>query len=716
MKKKSYQHLVPNINQLLTFLEKVDQAVTFEHLCMQFNVKNMKSMTALKKILYNLVKEKLLKKNKKGAYYFLKQKGLVNGIVSAHLEGYGFVIVKDRQKDVYLSVHEMRSLMDGDHVSIKLLGNNTERQSGQLMEILKRGTKKIVGQLAFKYGGYYVDAHKKNNATKINIKKENLSGANIGEYVEVDITQYPSKKSSMYGVIRESLGSKEEKGIHTDIAIKNYELPCSWPKEVNLEIKKFASDEALDIKEVERRNDLRGYNLITIDGEDARDFDDAVYCENNNNGWRLLVAIADVDFYVQPNSPLDKEAHWRGTSVYFPDRVVPMLPEVLSNGLCSLNPDVDRLALVCDMQIGDDGRVVDSNFFEAVIKSKARLTYSQVNNYHNESNAISIPVKVESVLDNLFAMYEVMSIARDARGAIDLDIPQSKIKFKENGDIESIDIVKRNDAHRLIEECMIAANVEAARFINENKVPALYRNHAKPEAEDFEQIRSYIISLGMKAPHPQLLTPNDYNLIIKQTKDSNYSSSLSMTILRSFKQAVYQAENIGHFGLALKTYTHFTSPIRRYPDLLVHRAIRHISTQKKLGKYCYNNNDMQNFGETCSERERRAEKATREVDAILKCQYMENKVGLTFQGSVTSITNFGLFVRLDETLIEGLVHISTLKNDYYIYDERSLSLIGEKNKIIYNIGDRLEIKVSEVDLSMRRINFLLIKKIKKGSH
>jgi len=716
MKKKSYQHVVPSINQLIAFLEKTDQAIAFKQLCIEFNVKNMKSMTALQKILYNLVKEKLLKKNKKGAFYLPEKKGLVDGVVSAHLDGYGFVIVKDRQKDVYLSVHEMRSLMDGDYVSIKVLGNNAERQSGQLIEILKRGTKKIVGQLVFKYGGYYVDAHKKNNATKINIKKEHLSGASIGDYVEVDITQYPSKKSLMYGVIRESLGNEKEKGIHTDIAIKNFELPYKWSKEVLAEIKRFASDEVLDTKEIKRRIDLRDFNLITIDGEDARDFDDAIYCENSDNGWRLLVAIADVDFYVQSNSALDKEAHLRGTSVYFPDRVIPMLPEVLSNGLCSLNPNLDRFALVCDMQIGDDGRVVDSSFCEAVIKSQARLTYSQVNNYRSENITVSIPEKVKPVLDNLFAMYEVMSQARNERGAIDLDIPQSKIKFKENGDIESIDIEKRNDAHRLIEECMIAANVEAARFVNENKIPALYRNHAKPEAEDFEKIRSYVISLGMKAPHPQHLTPSDYNSLINQAKNSNYSSSLSMTMLRSFKQAVYQAENIGHFGLALKTYTHFTSPIRRYPDLLVHRAIRHISMQKQSGKYFYDNNDMQNFGETCSERERRAEKATREVDAILKCKYMENKVGLTFEGLVTSITNFGLFVQLDESLIEGLIHISTLKNDYYIYDEQSFSLIGERSKIIYNIGDRLEVKVSEVDLSMRRINFSLIRKIKKDNH
>ena len=713
MKKKSYQHKVPSTNQLLAFIKQVDNSVTFKQLCIQFDVKDMKSMTALQKILYNLTKEKLVKKDKKSSFYLPKQKDLVEGIVSAHRDGYGFVIAKDRQKDVYLSTNEMQSLLDGDYVSVKLLGNNTERQSGRLVEILKRGTNKLIGELAFKRGSYYVEAHKRNNVTKVCIKKQDLGGANIGEIVEVDITEYPSRKSPMFGVIKKSLGNAEEKGIHTDIAIKAFELPNSWPKEVELEVKKFISDEVLDEKEIERRVDLRNHNLITIDGIDARDFDDAVYCNVNNDGWQLIVAIADVDFYVQKNSPLDKEALWRGTSVYFPDRVIPMLPEVLSNGLCSLNPNVDRFSMVCDMQINSKGSVVDSNFYEAVIKSKARLTYSQVNDFHENKDKALIPTKIKSVLRDLFAMYDVMSVARDERGAIDLDTPQSKIQFTKSGDIESIDVVKRNDAHRLIEECMIAANVEAARFINEGRIPALYRNHEKPEPEDFEQLRAYVLSLGMKAPHPQHLTPSDYNTIIKQTKDSNYSSSLSMTMLRSFKQAQYQADNIGHFGLALKNYTHFTSPIRRYPDLLVHRAIRHIITKKKLGQYCYTNKDMHEFGDICSERERRAEKATRDVDAILKCQYMEDKVGLSFKGTVTSITNFGLFVQLDDTLIEGLIHVSTLKNDYYLYDERSLSLVGERNKIIYNIGDRLEIKVNEVDLSMRRINFSLMRKVSK---
>jgi ribonuclease R len=715
MKKKLYQHIVPSTNQLLAFIEQADNAVSFKQLCIQFDIKNMKSMTALQKILYNLTKEKLVKKDKKGSFYLPIQKDLIEGIVSAHRDGYGFVIAKDRPKDVYLSSHEMQSLLDGDHVSIKLLGHNTERQSGQLVEVLKRGINRVVGQLAFERGSYFVEAHKKNNITKVKIKKQHLAGANIGEIVEVDITEYPSRKSAMHGVIKKSLGNADKKGIHTDIAIKTYELPNTWPEEVKLEIKKITSDEALDVKEIERRIDLRNHNLITIDGIDARDFDDAVYCNKTDDGWQLIVAIADVDFYVKPSSALDNEAHWRGTSVYFPDRVIPMLPEILSNGLCSLMPNVDRFTLVCDMQISENGTVVGSSFYEAVIKSQARLTYSQVNDFHEEKDNASIPTKIKPVLHDLFAMYGVMSLARDRRGAIDLDIPQSKIEFNKDGDIKNIDIVKRNDAHRLIEECMIAANVEAARFINKSKVPVLYRNHEKPEPEDFEQLRSYVLSLGMKAPHPQHLTPGDYNSIIKQTKNSNYSSSLSMTMLRSFKQAQYQADNIGHFGLALKTYTHFTSPIRRYPDLLVHRAIRHIATQKKSGQYHYTNDNMHNFGDTCSEKERRAEKATREVDAILKCRYMEDKVGLIFKGTVTSITNFGLFVQLDDTLIEGLVHISNLKNDYYLYDERSLSLVGERNKITYNIGDRLEVKVNDVDLSMRRINFSLMRKVSKDN-
>ena len=710
MNKKSYKYPIPNKNNLLEYLKNNKNPITLDELYIVFDLNDKKKRKALQKIVFDLIKNKLLLKDKNGLISVPRKKNIMEGVVSAHRDGFGFVIVEDHEKDIYLSAHEMRTLMDGDLVLIRILGRNPEKPAGQLIKVIKRGVKKVFGQLIFSKGNYYVELVSRNSMMKVNIKKQDIADAEINDFVEINITEYPSKNSMLRGEVKRRLGNDKDKGIYTDIAIETHDIPYIWPKKVKLEAKKYHEDLVINDSELKQRIDLRELNLITIDGADAKDFDDAVFCEKNHGGWRLIVAIADVDFYVQNNSSLDKEARWRGTSVYFPDRVIPMLPEILSNGLCSLNPNVDRLAMTCDMSIDRTGKVVSSSFGEAIIRSKMRLTYSQVHSFFEDNESLTISENIKEMLRNLFLMYKKMSITREKRGAIDLDIPQSKIQFTETGEIKKIKIIKRNDAHRLIEECMIAANVEAAKFIYKNKIPTLYRNHEKPSAEDFEQLRSYLISLGIKPPHPEHLNPKDYNSIISQAKAKYSSSALSMTMLRSFKQAAYQAESIGHFGLALSKYTHFTSPIRRYPDLLVHRAIRHIVQGEKFNNFHYDKQVMEKYGTLCSERERRAEKATRDVDALLKCQFMEKKIGLEFPGVVVSITNFGLFVQLDDILIEGLIHISSLKNDYYIFDEKALCLRGERSKITYNIGDELNIEVSEVDIDMRRITFILADK------
>jgi len=544
------------------------------------------------------------------------------------------------------------------------------------------------------------------------INKSNLGGAEVGQYVEADIKKYPSsKRDSMYGSILSILGDDKKEGIITDIAISAFDLPCIWPNQVQFQVKEFSSHKRIARAEIANRTDLRGKSFVTIDGSNARDFDDAVYCEDSKAGWKLYIAIADVDHYVKFDSPIDREARHRGTSVYFPDRVIPMLPEILSNGLCSLKPNEERLALVCEVQITSSGETIKSKFYEAVIESKARLTYSQVSTLFVSNNSESFSSTIAETILNLFSLYKSLSKRSKKRGKINLELPQSSISLFSDGSIKSIDSIERNDAHRLIEEFMITANVEAAKFIYKNKIPSLYRNHEKPNSDDFDNLRSYLLSHRIKAPNPKHLKPNDYNVILNQLKSRSGRYSLSMMMLRSFSQAVYQSKKIGHFGLALDSYTHFTSPIRRYPDLLVHRAIKHLIQSKKIGNFYYSNKETEALGQICSSHERRAEKASRDVELMLKCQFMEDKIGLKYKGLVTGVTAFGLFVQLEEILVEGLVHISNLSNDYYFFDEAKICLIGEKNKEIYNVGDQVEVKVNKVDLNMRKIDFSLIQRI-----
>ncbi|MFQ5609345.1 MAG: ribonuclease R, partial [Woeseiaceae bacterium] len=445
-------------------------------------------------------------------------------------------------------------------------------------------------------------------------------------------------------------------------------------------------------------------DLITIDGADARDFDDAVYCETSGKGWRLLVAIADVGHYVEVGSPLDNEAITRGTSVYFPDRVVPMLPEVLSNGLCSLNPKVDRLCMVCDMRVGADGKVSRSTFVEGVMRSKARLTYSQVNDFLSGDRS-AVPKSVQAPVRDLHSLYKAFAKARNRRGAIELDLPQIKFELDTNGEIERIRNVPRNDAHRLIEECMIVANVQAAKFLRRKRIPGLYRVHARPNADRFGELREYLVTLGLKVPHPDNVAPRDFNKLFAKVRDRPDSSAISMQMLRSLTHAEYTPENIGHFGLALDAYAHFTSPIRRYPDLLVHRAIRHIIRGGKPGRYDYDGQRMARLGSISSAHERRAEDATRDVEAWLKCQFMVGHTGDVFDGVVTGVTNFGLFVQISELMVDGLVHVTSLPNDYYHFDPARLVLEGERSRRSFGLGEPMQVRVHKVDMETRRIDF-----------
>ena len=703
-KGKPYKHPIPTRNELLEFLEKSGNPLKLNKITSEFSLKGQRMQGLLVDQLYKMVRAGQIIENRRGEYCLTAKLDLITGKVSGHQDGFGFVVRDDGGDDVYLSAREMRPLFDGDRVAIKIIGKDRRgKPEGDLVEVLERGVREVAGQFIRERGIGLVIPDNSKIAHRILIAKGESGKAKPGQIVVAEILDYPSQIEQATGRVVRVIGDPQQKGIATDIAIQSHAIPTEWPKAVREEIRKFGKTVPSDA--TKGRVDLRNTNLVTIDGADARDFDDAVYCEPSGNGWRLLVAIADVAHYVEVGSALDQQATTRGTSVYFPDRVVPMLPEVLSNGLCSLNPKVDRLCMVCDMRISPEGKVTKSTFVEAVMKSSARLTYSQVSDFLTGTSNRDIPQALHSALRNLHDLYKAFAKARQRRGAIELDIPGTRFELGKGGEIAAIKVVERNDAHRLIEECMIAANVQAAKFLRRQRIAGLYRVHPKPDPDRFDELRQYLLTLGFKVPHPEHVEPRQFNQLLSQAKGRADSASISMAMLRSLTHAEYTPTNIGHFGLSLDAYAHFTSPIRRYPDLLVHRAIRHIIRGGKPGRYHYNSGAMERLGAITSAHERRAEEATRDVEAWLKCEYMEGRVGDEFDGVITGVTNFGLFVQITELLIDGLVHVTSLANDYYHYESGSQQLVGERSGKTYRLGETMCVKVQRVDMETRRIDF-----------
>ncbi len=670
---------------------------------MGFELKGQRMLSLLADRLDGMVRAGQLIENRRREYCLTDKLELVTGRVSGHRDGFGFVLPDDDSDDVYLSAREMRSLFHGDRVAVKVVGvDRRGKPEGAVVEVLERGTREVAGPFIRERGIGLVIPDNAKIAHRILVAKGESGGARPGQIVVAEILDYPTHMEQATARITRVIGSPEQKGIATDIAIQSNGIPTNWPRPVQEQAKKYGDTVPSAAKK--GRVDLREVDLVTIDGADARDFDDAVYCEPSGKGWRLIVAIADVAHYVEIKSALDQEATTRGTSVYFPDRVVPMLPEVLSNGLCSLNPKVDRLCMVCDMRVSEDGKVTRSTFVEAVIRSSARLTYSQVNAFLTGEKK-AIPRSVQGPVRNLHALYKAFAKARGRRGAIELDLPQIKFELNDDGEIERIRIVPRNDAHKLIEECMIAANVQAAKFLKKNRIQGLYRVHAKPDPDRFDELRRYLVTLGLKVPHPDHIEPRQFNKLLMRVKDRPDSAAISMQMLRSLTHAEYTPDNIGHFGLALESYAHFTSPIRRYPDLLVHRAIRHIIRGSKPGRYDYDRQAMMRLGAITSAHERRAEDATRDVEAWLKCQYMVDRQGETYDAVVTGVTNFGLFVQLNELMIDGLVHVTSLPNDYYHYDAARQQMVGERTGRSFGLGESMRVLVHRVDMETRRIDF-----------
>ncbi|HKJ16875.1 MAG TPA: ribonuclease R [Xanthomonadales bacterium] len=660
----------------------------------------------MRRRLKAMLRDGQIVKNRRNAYGLPEKMDLVRGRISAHADGFGFVVPESGDTDLYLSSKQMRRVLHGDKVLAAVTGiDHRGRREGVITEILERANERIVGRFVRESGVALVVPDEPRINQDILIPLSETGSAKPGQVVVAKLTQQPGERQPPVGTIVEILGETGAPGMATEIAIRNLGLPHEWPTGVEQEAAAFGDE--VEEKWKEGRKDLRDLPLVTIDGADARDFDDAVFAQRRKNSWRLVVAIADVASYVSPGSKLDDEAQERATSVYFPGRVIPMLPEELSNGLCSLNPDVDRLCLVCDMSIDNFGRVTRSRFDTAVMRSHARLTYDEVWNYLVSGKSEIRPGMdtVSASLRDLYGLYKALRKARTTRGAIDFESTEVKFGFDEDGNVENIQPVERNDAHKIIEECMVTANVQAARYLLRQEIPTLYRVHEPPQGDRIESLEQFLRGLGIKVTWRGRPEPRDFEQIVQRIKGRDDQHLIMAVLLRAQSLATYQATNHGHFGLALDAYAHFTSPIRRYPDLLVHRAIHYLQNKKNKGEFTYDMTRMNSLAEHCSHRSRRAEEAERDVTGRLKCHYMERHVGDKFEGRVSGVTSFGLFVELDRIAVSGLVHITALPNDYYHFDPVLHRLTGERSGKVFQLAQRVTVKVVAVNTDERKIDF-----------
>ncbi len=698
---RRYEHKIPGRDQILAAMEQAKQPLTLEALAPRFGIRTEQHRRALENRLRAMVRDGQLLRNRADEYCLTGHLDVVTGTVLAHRDGFGFLRPDDGSDDLYLAAREMQTLWDGDRVAAR--ANDTSRgREGHVVEILARGKTRIVGQFRRERG---IDSvlESGESRTEVLIARGAAHGAKPGDIVSVEVLEYPSKRSHAIGRVVEIVGRKDQSGIDTDVAILAHGIPNEWPAEALAEARSW-SPEVPD-KAKEGRVDLRAVPLVTIDGADAKDFDDAVYCEPHGDGWRLLVAIADVSHYVRPDSPLDREARGRGTSVYFPDRVVPMLPEELSNGLCSLKPHVDRLCLVCEMQVSRSGEVTRSHFYDAVMRSAARLTYTEAAGMLVAARPRGQQAELKPALQHLNAVYEAFAAVRQRRGAIDFDLPEAKIELDERGQVRSVRTVERLVTHKIIEECMIAANVEAAKRLRKGKIASLYRVHEGPDEGKLEELVLFLRTFGHKLT-PNKIAPKEINRILASVVGKPEEELVETVVLRSMMQARYQPGNVGHFGLALGAYAHFTSPIRRYPDLLVHRAIKWLNDKRSAKGFRYGLEEMQHLGEHCSRTERRADEATREVAERLKCIYLKERVGETFDVVISRVVPFGLFVRLPEVQADGLVHVTALPRDYYHRDPTGTALKGERTGREYRLTETLKVRLVAVNVEERKVDFV----------
>jgi ribonuclease R len=706
---RRYEHPIPSREAILALLTERGSLLREDEIATALGIDDDTRREALDKRLRAMLRDGQLLQSRRGGVAPAEKIGLITGTVLANAEGYGFLRPDEGGDDLYLSPAQMRQVMHGDRVLASVVGiDRRGRRQGAIREVLERRAPRMVGRVVEEHGVVVVDPDDRRLQDML-IPPDARNGAHSGQIVIAEITEPPTSQRGPIGRIISVLGERLQPSLLVEMAIESHGLPHAWPVEVTRAAE--AIEPRVTQAEHAGRVDLRNTPLVTIDGADARDFDDAVYAEPvRGGGFKLLVAIADVSHYVQPETALDLEAYERGTSVYFPGFVVPMLPETLSNGICSLNPDVERLCMVCEMQVSKSGEVTSSKFYPGLMRSHARLTYDEVWRAVGEGDA-DTRRGMGSLLphiEHLHALYRAFDAARKRRGTIEFETSEVEYRLDERGEVVSLGAHARNDAHKLIEECMIAANVEAARFLAKKKIPALFRVHAPPPTDKYEDLLAFLGEYKLKLPPVDEVQPRDFAALLKRVAERPEADLFRTVLLRSQSLASYQPANQGHFGLALDAYAHFTSPIRRYPDLLVHRAIRYALSGGKPAAYLYTESKMTTMAAHCSRTERRAEEAERDVDERYKCAWMEKHVGSEFDGIVTGVTSFGLFVELTDSKVSGLVHISQLRNDYYDFDARRHELRGARTGTVFRLGDTVRVQVLRASMEDRKIDFRMV--------
>ncbi|MDF1630542.1 MAG: ribonuclease R [Alcanivoracaceae bacterium] len=733
-----YDNPIPSRELILQVLDEQSRPLSMEELLGHLVVSGEESEIAFERRLRAMIRDGQLARNRSGLFGPVRRMDLIAGRVQGHRDGFGFLVTDEKgAEDLFLSPRQMQQVLDGDRVLVSVEGRNRfGKKEARIVEIVERGTTDLVGVYQSEGGAHFLTPQNRRLSREVVITQLNGLKPDPGDHIRTSIVQYPTQNKHLLVELEEIIAAPDEPGMEVDVAVRNFDIPFMWPKDVEAQADAIPAE--VQEKDKEGRIDLRGLTLVTIDGEDARDFDDAVYIEaRKRGGWRLIVAIADVSHYVMPGTPLDQEAETRGTSVYFPQRVIPMLPEKLSNGLCSLNPDVDRLCQFCEIQIAASGKITKFQFGEGVMRSHHRLTYNQVGALIEQPEsplardlARRLDKPTQTMLWQYHDLYGALRSQREERGAIDFETTETRIIYDDSRKISAIEPVVRNVAHKMIEEAMLAANICAARLLEKSGLPALFRNHEAPKAEKLKSLQKFISPLGLKLDWTEKMgppTPAAFRSLTQAIANRPDREVIQTVMLRSLTQAKYQAENKGHFGLAYKAYTHFTSPIRRYPDLLVHRAIRYLVRSGEGGNQVvggpglvarmrgeakkhslpYTPEKMIALGEHCSLTERRADEATRDVVQWLKCQYMQQHLGEEFDGVISGVASFGLFVQIGDLFIEGMVHVANLDSDYYHHDEVRHALVGESSGQSYALGDSVRIRIAAVNIDDRKIDLLV---------
>ncbi|WNU97784.1 ribonuclease R [Neisseria sp. DTU_2020_1000833_1_SI_GRL_NUU_006] len=700
--KQRYEHPLPSREWIIELLEQKGVPSKIEVLARELSITE-EEYEFFERRLKAMARDGQVLINRRGAVCAADKLDLVKCRVEAHKDGFGFAVplTPTKDGDFVLYERQMRGIMHGDIVTVRPAGiDRRGRREGTVLDIVERAQSKVVGRFYMDRGVAILEAEDKRLNQSIVLEPDSVAHfkPESGQVIVGEIETYPEQNRPAVAKIIEVLGDYADSGMEIEIAVRKHHLPHQFSEACAKAAKKIP--DRVRKSDLKGRVDLHDLPLVTIDGETARDFDDAVFAEKIGRNYRLVVAIADVSHYVRPDDAIDTDAQERSTSVYFPRRVIPMLPENLSNGICSLNPDVERLCMVCDMVITYAGNIKEYRFYPAVMRSHARLTYNQVWDWISDD--LDHPHKAQ--IDTLYKLFKILQKKRFERGAVEFESVETQMLFDDNGKIEKIVPVVRNDAHKLIEECMLAANVCAAEFLIKNKHTALFRNHLGPTPEKLATLREQLGLLGLQLGGGNNPTPKDYAALAEQFKGRPDAELLQVMMLRSMQQAVYEPHCDGHFGLAYEAYAHFTSPIRRYPDLTVHRAIKAVLNQQTYTP----SKSWQALGVHTSFCERRADDASRDVENWLKTYYMRDKVGEIFEGKISGMTNFGLFVTLDGIHIDGLVHISDLGEDYFNFRPEIMAIEGERSGIRFNMGDKVSVRVARADLDTSKIDLTLI--------